>query len=95
MGKLVLTSLVLAKMIEKLELKEVASISKTPRTSAACLHNIKKCLAFLRDNKPKVEVSQLFCEQAILEGDPLAIIAVVEELYKAYGITISKIDQKM
>lgn len=82
-------------MIEKLELKEISSIAKTPRTSAACLHNIKKCLTFLRENKPKVDVSQLFCEQAILEGDPFAISTVVDELYKAYSITISKIDQKM
>ena len=82
-------------MIEKLELKEIPSIAKTPMTSAACLQNIKKCLAFLRENKPKVDVSELYCEQAILEGSPEAIVSVVDQLYKAYNITIARIDQKM
>lgn len=86
--------MVFAKIIEKLELKELSSISKTPRTSASCLNNIKKALSFLRENKPKVDPSNLYCEQSVLEGDPAAIAQVFEELYKAYSINIAKLDNQ-
>ena len=82
-------------MIEKLEMKELTSITKTPRTTAACLNNIKRCLTFLRDSKAKVNPNELYCEQMILEGCPSAIATVIDQLYKAYNIKISKIDQKM
>ena len=95
MGKFSSPRLVLAKIIEKLEIKEIPSVSKMPRTSAACLHNIKKCLSFLRDHKSKVDPNNLYCEQGILEGDPVSIGQTIEEIYKAYTISIAKIDQHM
>lgn len=66
-----------------------------PRTSAACLHNIKKCLAFLRDHKSRVDPSNLYCEQGVLEGDPSSIVAVVGEVSKAYATAIARLDSRM
>lgn len=95
MGKLAFTRLVLSQILEKLELREIPSVSKMPRTSAACLHNIKKCLAFLREQKAKVDPNNLYCEQEVLEGNPVAISRVIDEIYKAYAIAISKLDRRL
>jgi hypothetical protein len=86
---------VIAQIIEKLELKEIGSISKMPRTSAACLNNIRRCLNFLKENKSKVDPNELYCEQGVLEGCPLAIISVIQQIYQAYSINIAKLDSQM
>lgn len=82
-------------MIEKLEMRDLPSINKTPRNTAACLNNIKRCLKFLRENKPKVEPNQLYCEQEVLEGIPAAILQVIDQIVKAYSINLSKIEKQM
>ena len=85
----------IAQVIEKLEMREVPSIVKTPRTTAACLNNIRRCLAFLRDSKQKTDTSVLYCENGILEGDPISICTVFDQICAAYSIKIDKIDKRV
>lgn len=87
--------LVIAQVIERLEMREVPSIVKTPRTSAACLNNIRRCLAYLRESKQKVDINQLYCEQELLEGSPAAVCTVFDQIFSAYSIKINKLDKKM
>lgn len=76
-------------------MKDLNHITAAPRTTAACLNNIKRCLSFLRDSKPKADPNMLYVEQAVLEGQPAAISQVFDEIYKAYDISVAKIDKKM
>lgn len=85
----------MTQVVEKLELREVGNINKTPRTNAACLNNIKRVVSFLRDNKPKVDPTKLHIENQILEGDPDAIFAFFEQVNVAYSVHLQKLEQRV
>lgn len=76
-------------------MKELKSINKTPRTTAACINNLKRCLNFLRTSKSRVAINELYLEQAVLQGSPLAIYSVFEQIYKAYPLNIKKLQTKV
>lgn len=65
-----------------------------PRTSAACLNNIRRCLKFLKKSSNKINPNNLLCEDKILEGNPIAISGVVDEIYKSYHIAIRSLEKQ-
>lgn len=83
--------LVIAKIIEKLEMKEVHGLNKTPRTAASCLNNLRRCLTILRENK-KTDQYKLHCEQGLLEGNPQAVCDVVEQIVQGYSVSLGKLE---
>ena len=86
--------LVLAEVLGKLSSQSVSHIEKNPRTTAACLNNIKRCLRFLSQGSNKVDVNKLYCEDLILKGEPMAIAGIFGEVYKAYGIVIKRLEKQ-
>jgi hypothetical protein len=85
----------MSQIVEKLELREIGNVNKTPRTNAACLNNIRRVLSFMREQKPKVDPSKLHIEQQILEGDPDAISTFFEQLTLAYAVNLGKLEHRM
>lgn len=85
----------MSQVVEKLEMREIGNINKTPRTNAACLNNIRRVLNFLRDYKQKVDISKLHIENEILEGDPEAISTFFQQVAAAYSVNLGKLEQRM
>ena len=75
-------------ILEVLEREKISGLHPKFNNQAACLHNIGKAFALLR-NKPGFPSFLCFAEEEVYKGDGDIIRAVLSEIYKIYRRTIN------
>jgi len=75
--------IVLCKIIEKLEMREIPGVILKPHTNASRMVNIRKCLNVL-SKRPGVNPHYLHCEDRIVAGDGETIRRILSSIKDAY-----------
>jgi len=76
--------LLLAKIVESLEMKRIEGLTMAPKRPAHSLHNIKKSLEVLAANK-RMPVRYLFSAAEVHAGEKDNILGLLEHARRAYG----------
>ena len=73
----------LCELVEVLERRQLAGVTRTPRSSASFRHNIEKALDALR-HKPGMAADWLYCTNQVLQGRQSAIVGLLRDVRRAY-----------
>ena len=75
---------VLARLIEKLDMIDLTSVNYNPKTKAHSKNNIKRVLNYIRENKPDISANLLHCDDEIFEGNSQNISNLLCAIHKKY-----------
>ena len=75
-------------------MRKSIKIDYNPRTTAACLNNIKRTLSYLRKSNNKIDPNYLYIHDEILQGIPRAIVNYFNEVAKGYQNQIRNLEKQ-
>jgi hypothetical protein len=76
--------LLLVRLVETLEGRELEGIQRQPRAAAHCRRNVEKALEALRGRKT-MKLTHLYSAPRIVRGDPSTILPLLVHMRDAYG----------
>jgi len=76
----------LARLIEVLERKNIEGIEARPKTSAASLHNIRKALDSLKSKK-NISLEYIYADKEVYQGNSEVIVELLKSIKCAYHTT--------
>jgi hypothetical protein len=84
LGELFKDGVCLARLVSKLERRELPGIELRPKSAAQRFQNIRRSLEFLAEYNRRIPLRTLSIEEEIYEGDAQCILQLLETLRKAY-----------